>query len=469
MSTKTIRPSGPVDLTSTGAPPRSRRSSPHGGSRVPVHAASVGETTFDSFESLSGFRQLDPSSPTRPRPMERTSARAPELRNKTKGVSVARKEAPPPSAPSVGDKIRSVWRSKPAGKKARIDKTLISRPVATAPTVVTGFQVPRAPKPQRPDRPVGHPSIPGFGRDMTRDGAHIVVPQVSSHADVKIRRSMLGTVDEWKSSNPPRQPVDNYRPRPTEAKEASRYAKPSIVGLDEVRYQRARDSASNWSTTAVISEPIGETSDDAKDQIGAAVSYTSFPEPPPEPEMTNKQSRRRGILFGPGDFPDPTCFAGQDYDDEDDLDDAGFDDEQPEIVTESESGPAIPTIILTPPSPTRKSSVVSNKHLSIGSAWKTIAETERRRAELEAQDAEDVLAYCAPLIAAFEVVKAHPEFEHLDSWEGIEDVLEKILEERDTATHERDRAIAAAVWFKKQWKRLLRERSSETDAEDTDV
>jgi hypothetical protein len=431
----------------------------------------------------------------RPRSTERVAAPV------SKGVL---KKEPPPSADQRGGDYPSwmFWRAKQGTKKSGFDKTRISPPVAVQVPIVPSFQRPHAPKPSRPGRPTDLLTV-----QLRPDGAReIPGSQTERLADIKICRENLGTASLCFGSHPPELPVDRpanaYQPDLAQIAQCETLGRFVQVELDEVvpHRSRQRDSLSAFSTTAVVNDDLAErldevscnrhrSSDDDDSSttevldespdapIGVAVSdYTSFPEPPfeePEAELSTKQARRRGMLFSSEEFCDPASFAGVEYDDDNQFEDAGFENTgsegEPQVIEAPPSAPSpVPDILITPPS--RDSSMQSRDQrdlLSVEHAWKRIADRASRQAKMNKEELENLRAYTAPLMAAFDVVMNHPEFSYLDTWDGVEEVLLKILEERDTNALERDMAIRAARWFEREWRALVeRTRALEEETED---
>jgi hypothetical protein len=464
MSVQLNRQAGPFDLTKNGSGPRPgqharkeyREQGVYRHSPLPYTGAS------DLAGRMEYSRKPQPGhSFEAPRPMERVAARAPELRGGSKGT------------PKREPRFIRMFRSEKDKKPSEFDRITISEPLAVAknaPIVIDYCPPSPSTRPARPTRPEDHRShAPSGSRKIHQGPAMPLPPQILTN--VKIYPSKLAAGrNDWREAHPV-VPASLSKPRLHESEEER--------GLYSKRSRRSYN-LDRMSITAALD-------DDEAVSVGVAVSPNnpdaSFSEPSPEQderEMSVKQARRRGMVFKPADI-DVAVLAGQWFGGDDDVPGAGSDQEL-EIAEDfsfsvdiedfdggesedhendndqsvsQQSGLDAPEIRVTAPS--RSVSVVSNQYLSPDHAWKRIAERCRREAKREHDDADEILELCAPLMAAFELIKTVPDFAHLDSWDGAFELMQEILEERKLNARERDAANARAVWFQQQWWALHQE------------
>lgn len=397
----------------------------------------------------------------RSKPMERVTARVPELQDGSKGAP--KKES---------RRLARIFRGEKG--KPNADKISISAPLAVVKNspLVSGYcPPPPSTRPPRPARPEDLQPYASGRAGMVHPSTAMASPP-SVPTDVIIDPSKLAAGrSEWRKAHPvPR--ISLSGPRLQESEEERHLCS---------RRSRRSCNLDRLSMMAVINDP-----DAASVGVAVSPSYADTVFPQDDGEVSAKQARRRGMVFGPADF-DMAMFAGQQFGGNIDIPDNGS-DEEPETTEESPStgdvegddcendesndgeddselpssdpspdchGSNVPEIRIT--SPLCDISVVSNQYLSPDHAWKRIAEKYHREAKREHDDAEEILEMCAPLMAAFDLIRTVPEFAHLDSWDGAFEVMQQILEERELTARERDAATARADWFQKQWFELHQE------------
>ncbi|KAK6067771.1 hypothetical protein SCUP515_09971 [Seiridium cupressi] len=476
------------------------RSGPHGFIRIPRKPVAQDARQHRSATlspgkvngSNSGSSQWTPKS------MEQTQAQAPPLVMNSQG---AQKES------SYKTALSAVY-GRGSKKNVKTNKLAISAPVQMkVPPTIPDFQAPAAPMPKRPARmDVETPGSTTGARQTHAGSANKTLPLLPlhpsnfesiQHAQPHPDKISRGP-SEWKMSNPVSLPQTPQAKPLEEGRLISNQMSPYPA--------RPRFNVGNWSWSADYGDdengPVADWSEDDKEadaypkrdatrkaSIEAVVNggtvsddwplsngtgYVSFPEPSLENagvELT-KQSRRQGRIFSAEEisqFPDASCLAGEEYDDGDEFLDAGFDEESEVIdlsldeeesafqVDDSDESPHRHQIDIkiTPPTPPleRSPSFVSNKYLTPDYAWKRIAERCHREASRSRDEAEQVLEHCLPLMKAFDLIKSHTEFSHLNSWDGAYQVLEMILEDRKYSATTCQQAQSSARWFHSEWQK----------------
>ncbi|KAK9770567.1 hypothetical protein AB5N19_11388 [Seiridium cardinale] len=497
MSTQ-INQAGSADLRIATTTARSR---PHGFIRIPrkpvAQDARQHRLATLSLGKVDGSNLGSPQ--WTPKPMEQTQAQAPPLVMKSQGTQ---KES------SYKTALSAVY-GRGSKKNVKTNKLAISAPIqVNAPPTIPDFQAPAAPMPpKRPARmDVETPGSTTGARQTHAGSANKTLPPLPlypsnfesiQHAQPHPDKISRGP-SEWKMSNPVSLPQTPRAKPMEEGRLVSAQMSPYPV--------RPRFGVGNWSWSANYGDdgngPVADWSEDddeadpyperdatRKASIEAIVNggkvndhwplssdtgYISFPEPSLENagmELT-KQARRQGRIFSVEEisqFPDASCLAGEEYDDGDDFLDAGFDEESEIIdssLDEEESAFQVDDsdvsprrhridIKITPPTPPleRSPSLVSNKYLTPDHAWKQIAERCHREASRSRDEAEQVLEHCLPLMKAFDLIKSHIEFSHLDSWDGAYQVLEMILEDRKYSARTCQQAQSSARWFHGEWQK----------------
>ncbi|KAI1852473.1 hypothetical protein JX266_002651 [Neoarthrinium moseri] len=464
MAPQVSRQAAFVDLSQTGT---TSGSSQYACGGEPRHSSRRGSPrqNLRGSDAMNSLSNAHASTTWSAQPMERVTARAPELRKNRKVLS---KE----SSTSFS------WLPGRKGKKAA-DRTSISH-TQRDPTEKRGiprvvdFQIPDAPGPNHLGRPANLPSPQLLPAHRLQSRSQHVVGNYKPDPKKLVTDPAL-----WNSSHPVRRslarPQQSEENRPLRGRRvlsedrSQAQEKPVIEALKEFD-QRDGFAARgrNWSTTVVIGDKE------------PATQYTSFPPPcfDEETATTEKQMRRRAVYFKPSDIPaDLAQLADQQEDNADDAP-ADISYNEPRAVSylslfgsdqecdgedseeEDREQLELPSIFLTPPSrKVSEASVLSTRLLSPGHAWKLLAEDARRDAVRERRTSDKILAYCSPLIAALQVLQGYPEFDGLEeaSWEGLDEVLRQVLEDRDMNGEERDHALASAAWFREQWWRLYRE------------
>lgn len=391
-----------------------------------------------------------------PRAMAKAPAQAPNLRDN--------RSKEPGQFKAL---LTSVYQRGKKGK-SRVDKTAISAPIEllSAPPSVPTHQAPR-PTPRRP------------------------------HA-APAKKPLPPLPSEWKTSNPVFQSSATQEAPDEEARGQSHWSAGvwSVLADDGDQEPHVADWSSDEEGDDYDLDAEYEDDDDMRRASTEVVvngesvmnwrlpqydAYMSFPEPSFETEEADleseKQRRRRGMVFSSSEsfqLYDPSCAAGEGYEEEDDNLEVYTSSEENSVVEsssvslepeysprdEDSSSPSNPQqieIVITPPTPTRgrSGSLVSSEHLTVSDAYKRIAEKSRREANRAREESELVLHYCKPLMKAFDLIKSDPDFAHLGSWEGAFEVLEMILKERKYNRIDMEQARGSATWFKGMYEKML--------------
>ncbi|KAH6660677.1 hypothetical protein BKA67DRAFT_530767 [Truncatella angustata] len=369
-------------------------------------------------------------------------------------------------------------------KKTRTDKLVISAPIQITPPLVTSdLCAPAGPTQKRTGRPADTTSDSNVKLGQARVAStNKTFPKISSDAsrsmDTRNHKpgqpqiSYRPEINEWKSSNPVELPSSIRSEQMSERHIYPCLAKPhpsvsscswsAVNGDDQIDLGSMSDFG-RASTEVFVN---GESTNSGHTPCDSA-GYTPVPDlcfEKARSQVDERQVRRQGRIFSPADMdqlPNQSYFTGGESQDENDL-----------LSRKSKATqPHPPQIVIqvTPPSPRprqRKSSLVSNTYLTPERAYRNLAEKYRREANNTQKELQQVLVLCEPLMKSFELIKRHPEFAHLDSWEGAYDVLEMILAERKYVFSMREQVRAAVGDFRGTYEKEKLDRIQRAGAKD---